>query len=65
MDVLEKFGGDPFDVQISHYHFDQVMLYLQGSKTSFRCDCTCNVFTKLSPDRYRCNSCRTVYQGGD
>lgn len=39
-----------------------VMLYLDGSKHSFQCDCKANVFTKLSEDRYRCNGCATEYE---
>lgn len=27
----------------------------------FMCKCTCNVFTKLSDGRYRCNGCRKEY----
>jgi hypothetical protein len=49
---------------------DQAMIYLGGSKISFRCDyndgrgpCGCNVFTKLTPTKYRCNSCGMVYIG--
>jgi hypothetical protein len=56
----EKIGGDPFDVQACEP--EQKMLYINGSKTSFHCDCCCNVFTKISRDRYRCNSCRTIYE---
>jgi hypothetical protein len=46
----------------------QVIVYLSGSKTSFRCNvrdergpCNGNVFTRVGPDRVRCNSCRTVW----
>lgn len=40
---------------------EQVMPKVGGK--SFRCDCGCNVFTKIGEYRYRCNACRTAYQG--
>lgn len=40
----------------------QVMIFLKGSKRSFRCACGCSVFTKISLDRYRCNVCERVYE---
>ena len=39
------------------------MLYVGGSKTSFRCDCGCNVFREIRPRTYRCNSCSALYRG--
>ena len=43
---------------------EQVMLFPGGSKTSFRCECGCNVFTRFAKLRYRCNSCEATYTGG-
>jgi hypothetical protein len=40
---------------------EQVMPKIGGK--SFRCDCGCNVFTKIGEYRYRCNACRIEYQG--
>jgi len=28
----------------------------------FRCNCGCNVFAKLSENRYRCNMCKSEYE---
>ena len=41
------------------------MLYIGGSKTSFRCGCGCNVFRalKADPSRYKCNGCRSIWKG--
>lgn len=46
----------------------QIMVYLNGSKTSFRCDvsdgrgpCNGNVFTVVRSGEVRCNSCRTLW----
>jgi hypothetical protein len=47
------------------------MIYLKGSKTSFRCECRGNVFTEISHSYvegnpvyiYRCNSCQLIYEG--
>jgi len=53
------------------------MIFLNGSKNSFRCVCGCNVFTLLtepekeichtctgeSKIRYECNSCREIWIG--
>lgn len=41
------------------------MLYLAGSKTSWRCECGCNVFrrTPAREKKYKCNSCGSVYVG--
>jgi len=41
----------------------QRMLFLSGSKTSFRCTCGCNVFTQLSELKYRCNGCAATHTG--
>jgi hypothetical protein len=45
------------------------MVYLGGSKDTFRCDvrqgggiCGCNVFTRLPESDYRCNSCGMIYE---
>lgn len=52
-----------------------VMVYLDGSKRSFRCDarapsattksekCGANVFRKTAPTRYECNACGAKYIG--
>ena len=43
------------------------MVYLDGSKTSFRCHCGCNVF-HIDPedkDIYICNGCQEKYRGED
>lgn len=47
---------------------DDAMLYVGGSKTSFRCeDCGANVFRKASETaqvvKYRCNGCDALYSG--
>ncbi len=46
------------------------MIYVNGSKTSFRCEgseghpCGCNVFRKIDDTpRFRCNACGAVYSG--
>lgn len=43
------------------------MLYVDGSKTAFRCPCGANVFSHMkSDDRgeyYECNGCHTIYTG--
>lgn len=43
---------------------EDIMIFLNGSKTSFRCECGCNVFTKKpNNNKYVCNSCDTKYTG--
>lgn len=37
------------------------MLYVGGSKTSFYCECGCNVFGKIGVNQYECNSCGAWY----
>lgn len=37
------------------------MLFIGGSKTSFRCDCGGNVFKQFERNRFRCNSCGATY----
>jgi hypothetical protein len=49
------------------------MLYIGGSKTSFRCNntdghrpgykCGCNVFKKIGDMQYKCNGCDATYTG--
>ena len=41
------------------------MLYVDGGKSSFHCNCGCNVFQNMITDstKYVCNSCQTVYIG--
>jgi predicted RNA-binding Zn-ribbon protein involved in translation (DUF1610 family) len=43
------------------------MLYVDWSKTSFRCDCGCNVFKKTEETaesaKYKCNGCGEAYVG--
>lgn len=43
----------------------QVMLYVGGSKKSYRCICGCNVFTVIGEKKYRCNSCKSESCGDD
>lgn len=50
---------------------DAKMLYVGGSKTSFRCECGCNIFHSFKvrkglhrEERYECNACGQVYAGG-
>jgi hypothetical protein len=40
-----------------------LMVYLEGSKQSFRCPCGCNVFRAIGEHQYRCNSCLETYTG--
>ena len=40
---------------------DQVMCRINGKY--FRCECGCNVFTKLGEFKYKCNSCNATYSG--
>lgn len=37
------------------------MLKVDGKP--FRCECGCNVFTKVSDVRYECNACEQLYEG--
>ena len=30
---------------------------------SFRCDCGCNVFKEISPKKFKCNSCSSIWSG--
>lgn len=55
MDILVELEKQPVDV----------MVYLPGSKTSFRCECGCNVFHKKDKDenRFICNACYAEYVG--
>ena len=43
--------------------YKETMLYVGGSKTSFRCDCGVNVFRKVvsASLKYRCNGCGDVW----
>ena len=43
-----------------------IMLYLNGSRKSFRCECGANVFHKVKyqgRELFRCNGCETLYNG--
>lgn len=46
-----------------------VQIFVAGSTSSFKCVCTCNVFTRISDPAYgkvyRCNSCGQEYEGVD
>lgn len=42
---------------------ENVMIFLGGSKRSFRCACGCNVFHKDGERHYICNSCGARYRG--
>lgn len=40
------------------------MLYVDGSRTSYRCECGANIFHQpddKEPERYKCNSCGAEY----
>ncbi len=39
----------------------QVMPYVGG--VPYRCECGCNVFTKIGAYRYSCNACPAIYEG--
>lgn len=41
------------------------MIYLEGSRTAFRCDCGSNVFHSPDdePERFICNWCGTGWRG--
>lgn len=39
------------------------MIFLDGAKQSFRCDCGGNVFKEYAPGKFRCNSCEATYTG--
>ena len=47
------------------YTGGDAMIKMPGSTASFRCACGGNVFSKHQTDplRYRCNSCKTLYEG--
>jgi len=58
------------DVNQDYFTYDtdnkdtkNIMIYMNVSKRSFRCDCSCNVFTKIGTFKYKCNSCDAVYTG--
>lgn len=42
---------------------EAAMVFLNGSKQSFRCHCGCNVFTTRPNSQYVCNACEELYQG--
>ena len=42
---------------------DQVIIRLNGKSGLFRCDCGCNVFTRIAKLKYQCNSCRSIWEG--
>lgn len=42
---------------------EAAMVFLNGSKQSFRCHCGCNVFTTRPNSQYACNACDELYQG--
>ena len=38
------------------------ILYLSGDSNAYRCDdCGCNVFNKITDDKYKCNGCGATY----
>lgn len=68
MGLREQFSN--FDINRDYSEFtseelklENKMIFLQGSKVSFRCDCQCNVFKEIKPLKYKCNSCGTTYTG--
>ena len=44
---------------------EQFMVYVKGNKTSFHCDCGCNVFHKDKDGNFICNSCDTIWRKED
>ena len=43
---------------------EQKILYVGGGLRPFRCEsCGANVFTQISPLKYKCNGCHHVYIG--
>lgn len=42
---------------------ENVMIYVDGSKTPFRCECGANVFRQLEgkPIYYKCNGCGALH----
>ena len=52
-----------YEKQLADQQKKNTMLYVDGSKTAFRCSCGANVFTKLGNKRYQCNGCREIYIG--
>jgi hypothetical protein len=44
---------------------DSTVLYVGGSKSSFHCECHCNVFHKIkykNEEFWECNACETWYK---
>lgn len=50
--------GKPRTIIVRDLVLPDTMLYIGGSKTAYRCECGGNVFKKLTPDTFQCNSCR-------
>jgi hypothetical protein len=57
------------DNELEEIQKNQVMIYLNGSKTAFRCECGCNVFMRVVVNEtrtdYECNGCRITYRESD
>ena len=56
-------GADKSEVVSNEPMDTNTMIYLAGSKQSFRCDCGGNVFTKWTEEKFQCNSCKEKYLG--
>lgn len=41
------------------------MLFIGGSRTSFRCKCGCNVFIPYGDTIFKCNACPEIYESED
>lgn len=53
----------PEEKQPPDFEKKQRTLYVDGSKTAYRCECGANVFTEVEERRYRCNGCLAMYRG--
>jgi hypothetical protein len=56
-------GDDDYATKVRRAQENSTMLFVGGSRESYRCDCGANVFTKLGGQRYRCNGCKVSFSG--
>lgn len=59
---MKKFNSQPKENFVSGEM--DVSLYEKGSKVSFKCQCGCNVFRRITNamiPAYRCKSCLRLY----
>lgn len=56
-----RYTEEPKEIKTGPSVGVQCMPKING--VSFRCDCGCNVFTKVENDIYICNSCELRYHG--